>query len=82
MAKYDPLADHLRRSPHDRVRLTFGEVGAILGDTLPQSAHDHAAWWSFEADPRPVQKVAWTSAGFEVDSVNRDRQVVVFRRTR
>ena len=46
MSKYDPLNRVLSQQSTDRITLTFSEIEAILGFTLPASAHRHTAWWS------------------------------------
>lgn len=46
MSKYDPLNRFLSQQSTDRITLTFSEIEAILGFTLPASAHRHTAWWS------------------------------------
>lgn len=82
MAKYQPLQAYLVERRHmPRVRMTFAEIGEIIGDSLPKSAFTHREWWSNQSDTtnRP-QAAAWTGAGFKVDSVQQlaDSGVVEF----
>lgn len=74
--KYEPLELHLRSIPlaTQAVSLSFREIERILGESLPESATAHRAWWGNQRDSkvRP-QAHAWLSAGFLVDSVNQGR---------
>ncbi len=76
MAKYDSIARRLSAS-NGRVRMTFPEVEGLVG-VLPKSARTYRAWWA--NDPTHVQGFAWLSAGFVVESVDLDREVVVFEK--
>ena len=72
MTKYEPLHDYLTARQHmQRVRLTFAEVAAVIGDSLPESAFKYREWWANQTNTtnRP-QAAAWLAAGFEVDSVH------------
>lgn len=79
MAKYAPLARVLRATSAVTVRFTFAEIDALVGG-LPRSARVHDAWWANEREPRPVQKRAWSGVGFEVEAVDRGREIITFRR--
>ncbi len=71
--KYDPLRTYLGATPSSvrEVTLSFAQIETILGDSLPQSACDHRAWWANElGDSRHTQAEAWLRAGFTVDSVD------------
>lgn len=71
-SKYDALTQHFAAVPSTvrDITLTFREMEAILGFTLPKSATDYRQWWANQIDAknRP-QAAAWTGAGFLVDSV-------------
>jgi hypothetical protein len=64
MGKYTPLKSFLVLQTGRRVVLHFSEIERIIGGPLPTSAFTYRAWWAFEANPHPVQKQAWQSAGF------------------
>ncbi len=51
------------------LRLTFEEIEAILGHTLPDEAYTSCGWWTNEADSTTPQSGAWLDAGFGVDAV-------------
>ena len=75
MAKYEPLQDYLAaRRLMGRVRLSFVEVGAVLGKPLPLSAFKYREWWANQSDTstRP-QAAAWLGAGFAVDAIHQER---------
>lgn len=78
---YPPLHVHLMRVRGEEVTMTFGEIGRVLGKTLPLSAYKHRAWWGNE-DPQktvmPGQR-AWLLAGFKAYPDMRSRRVT-FRR--
>lgn len=76
MAKYDPLADHLRTAG-DRVSMSFSEIEGLVG-SLPKSARQYRQWW--ENSDSHVQAAAWMSAGYEVSDVDADAERVVFER--
>jgi hypothetical protein len=81
MAKYDPLREHLARSGAAQVVMTFREIEQVIGSPLPRSARDYRAWWSNERTTTShVQKVAWQSAGYGVESVDRAHGRVTFVR--
>lgn len=79
MAKYDTFHNRLRNEPRDvtSLRLTFDEIGELVGG-LPPSAWDHQAWWG--NNDASVQARAWLHAGWRVDSVNQTAGWVVFKR--
>jgi hypothetical protein len=72
MTKYQPLRDHLTALQHlRRVRMTFSEVAAVLGEPLPESAFKYREWWANQSDTTNRQwAAAWLEAGFVVDAVH------------
>lgn len=82
-SRYLNLEMYLRRiqATAKTVTLTFGEIEAILGCSLPSSAYRHPAWWANQRDTttRPQAK-AWTDAGYAVESVQLTNQTVHFHR--
>jgi len=71
--KYEPLELHLRAIPTHvcEVTIQFHELEYILGAHLPESALTHRPWWANQKDSKSrPQAHAWSSAGFEVETVN------------
>jgi len=80
--KYAPLRDWLVSCGLERLELPFREMQSILSGPLPPSAFRRSSWWTgrAESSPTQVQKRAWTEAGYEVEAVDMNRAIVVFRR--
>ena len=78
MSKYEPLRVHLVEEPPGPVAMSFVEIERLVGQ-LPQSAHDHDAWW-LDASPNAthVQSRAWRDAGRRVVKVDRRAKIVIF----
>ena len=79
--KYAALFTWLREQQADHIEAPLQRLDEIVGG-LPQSARKYAAWWkgSPEASPQHTQKLAWSAAGFVVEAVDLDGEVVSFRR--
>ena len=78
MGKYDPLFEHLCRTPDEALDLAFTDIEALVGP-LPASARRHSAWWSNDAGGGgSVQARSWLNAGREVESVDVRRGRVRF----
>ena len=45
-SKYYPLYDYLQRCGEEETALTFAEIEAMMGSTLPASARQRKNWWS------------------------------------
>ncbi len=78
--KYAPLRDYLAALPSttQEETLSFTQVEQIIGDKLPDSAMKRRPWWvNQEGGSRAPH---WRAAGFKVDHVDRQRQIVRFRR--
>jgi len=84
MGKYTPLSHWLKNQLADRVQLSFDEIEDedIIGAELPRSAKEHREWWANETDPksRHCQCRAWIIEGWIVESVDLEKEIVVFRR--
>lgn len=78
LAKYDALAARLDEVPsgEQSLTLTFSEVDRIVGGLAP-TARKLRQWWGNDSK---VQARAWRSAGWHVDTVDLNRQVVRFAR--
>ena len=80
-SKYYPLFNYLQQQPDtDLLELSFAEIQAILGRPLPPSAQTMRAWWANAS--RTAQAISWQEAGWLVDSVDFETQLVIFRPAR
>jgi hypothetical protein len=72
MGKYSPLGIYLRNSKKENEILTFYEIEAILGFSLPHSAKIRRAWWGNEnnKNTRHTHCREWMQSGWKVESVN------------
>jgi len=78
--KYKPLQDYLAALPlstNDK-KLSFDEVAYIVGEALPASATEHREWWANQEGGSRAPH--WRAAGFKVDYVDLQRQIVRFKR--
>jgi hypothetical protein len=74
MAKYDPLALHLRTAARP-CHMTFARIEDLVGP-LPASARVHREWWA--NDRTHVQAQAWLSSRRAVGKVDLRRAIVRF----
>ena len=81
-SRYAPLHDHLKGVAKDKktYELSFDEISTIMGGPLPQSAYDHRAWWANTESHS--QALAWISAGWKVDKVDLEGQLIHLVRRR
>ena len=75
--KYAPLYHHLSARRNEEWRASFGEIEAILGFRLPDSARRHRPWW---ANGGHGQARAWLAAGWRTHSVNLAGETLTFER--
>ena len=80
-SKYYPLFLMLQRADGKPVQLTFSQVEALLGSSLPGSARVRAGWWS-NRSKGAVQASAWMNAGYHVTSVDLESETVLFERAK
>ncbi|WP_288408863.1 HNH endonuclease signature motif containing protein [uncultured Herbaspirillum sp.] len=78
--KYSALARYLAELPAEFISMSFSEIEAIIGASLPKSAHKHQTWWSNATVGSHNWAHLWQSAGWRQESVNFARQEVCFRR--
>ncbi len=78
VGKYAPLADHLEALDQPSIQLTFTQIEHLLGVALPDSAHEHRAWWA--NDVTHSQARAWTSIGWQSSDVGLNTKTVKFIR--
>jgi hypothetical protein len=79
MGKYEPLRDFLIGRPTSEVPMSFSEIEAVIGATLPPAAGRHPAWWSNNPSNNVMTKV-WLEAGFRTERVDLGARKLVFRR--
>jgi len=77
--KYTPLLDYLQRVPQEEITLTFGEIEAVIEDSLPPSARTHRGWWGNRSKGSP-QAAAWIGAGYHTADLNLDAERITFRK--
>lgn len=77
-SKYYPLFNHLQRCGQLETALTFAEIEAMLGRSLPASARDRKNWWSNRDTPGALQSGAWVGASYHVKTVDLEKEVVTF----
>jgi len=84
MANYDNLRDYLRSAElsDNMIRLTFGQIEEIIGEKLPQSAHELRTWWSNQKNVNEPHKNGWLDAGFMVIKVKFSEDYVDFLKIR
>ena len=79
MSKYAPLTNHLAKRHTAQVAMTFPEMEALLGFSLPPSARRHRAWWSNNPKSSVVTQ-AWLQAGYKSRDVDLEAEKLVFER--
>jgi DNA-binding transcriptional regulator YiaG len=77
--KYYPLFEHLQHCNQAVITLTFLEIEALMGCSLPASARVKKNWWSNRDSASALQAIAWVSAGYQVNSVDLTQQRVTFQ---
>ena len=80
MGKYEPLAAYLSEEQADVWLATFDEIEAVLGFSLPPSAHNHREWWGNQRGGGHSQAKGWHEAGWQVWKVDLPAKRVEFRR--
>ena len=78
-SKYAPLGAYLCRQAVSELAMTFTEIEAVIGASLPPAAMVHAAWWSNNPTNNVMTKV-WLAAGYRTERVNLASRKLVFRR--
>ena len=80
LGKYQPLHEYLRDRFANRVVLTFAEIEALLGTSLPDAARSDLRWWEVPAATLPSEHSdAWICANRRAE-VNFPAGRVVFDR--
>lgn len=79
--KYAPLHRHLLAlHTASEWRASFGEVEAILGFRLPDSARLHRPWWSNRKSRGYGHALAWQAAGWRTRAVDLEAESLTFER--
>ena len=80
--KYAPLFRHLvSTSASPEWRTTFGEIEAILGFRLPDSARLYRPWWSNQnKGAGHSHALSWHAAGWKTCKVDIEAETLVFAR--
>lgn len=79
--KYAPLYRSLRMRSERRWPVSFTDIEAVLGFTLPESARLHRPWWSNQRNRRGyVHSLAWQLAGWRTAAVDLEHESLVFER--
>jgi len=78
--KYTPLRDYLAGYRASRLNLSLEHIEQIIDSKLEAAAYAFKTWW--ENDKKNPQAVAWLEAGWEVDDVDLQQKVVVFKRVK
>ncbi len=75
-SRYAPLNKHLANVPKSTksYEMSFDEINSVIGAELPKSAYDHRAWWANTESHS--QSLAWIAAGWRVDSVDLEKQLI------
>lgn len=81
--KYAPLHRYLLAlHTEPEWHASFGEVEAILGFRLPDSARLHRPWWSNRKSGRGhSHALAWQAAGWRTRAVDLEAERLTFERT-
>ena len=80
VSSFDRLTAYLAARAEPRLKLTFGEVEAILGELLPWGARLGSQWWGDHRTGRRQHSRAWRAAGWRVAGVDAHAGRVTFVR--
>lgn len=79
--KYSPLYRRLRARGGGEWRVSFADLEAVLGFTLPESARVHRPWWSNQRNGGGhSHALAWQMAGWKTRAVDLESETLVFER--
>ena len=77
--KYAPLHRHLAKWRGEEWRVTFSEIEAVIGFTLPDSARVHRPWWANQGEKGGhSHALSWQMAGWKTSQVDMIKEQVVF----
>jgi len=78
--KYIPLRDYLAGYRANNLNLSLEHIEHILDSKLEAAAYAFKSWW--ENDKKNPQAIAWLEAGWEVEDIDTQQKVVVFKRVK
>lgn len=78
MGKYEPLMMYLDKCGESQVTMSYKEIEAILGDSLPISAHKKKEWWS-NNDTTHTQSSAWSDVGYKTTNIKLGESVTFIK---
>ncbi len=81
MSKYSKLKNYLLNISENRVALTFEEIENITGSKLPELVRIYRKLWRIGTHHAQTRN-GWLAAGWQVISVDFDRDAVIFSRSR
>jgi hypothetical protein len=79
--KYSAIAEHLSQQTVDHLTLSFEEIEALIGTSLPPSARNYRAWWSRDASGTHAWVNQWEDAGWRLEEVSLNEGRAAFART-
>jgi len=80
LLKYIPLRDYLAGYRANQLNLSLEHIERILDSKLEAAAYAFKSWW--ENDGKNPQATAWLEAGWEVENIDTQQKVVVFKRVK
>ena len=78
--KYTPLRDYLASYRASQLNLSLEHIEHILDSKLEAAAYAFKTWW--ENDKKNPQAVAWLEARWEVNDIDLQQQVILFKRVK
>lgn len=76
-SKYSPLEEHLKSAGFREIRMTFDEIEAVIGTSLPPSARKHRPWWSNHPSNNAMTR-SWLAAGYRTSRVDIANERLIF----
>jgi len=78
--KYTPLRDYLTSYLASQLSLSLEHIENIIDSKLEAAAYAFKSWW--ENDQKNPQAIAWLEAGWEVNDIDLQQKVVIFKRVK
>jgi DNA-binding transcriptional regulator YiaG len=77
-SKYYHLYTYLMQSGQEILTLSFKQIEAILGRSLPPSARARRDWWGNRTSA--LQATSWQNAGYQITNFDLEKEQVTFTR--